>query len=154
MLTQTLKDVALTEFVARTSDPRNRRRLTSKLVEDSFAVAEQFVDAQAAYDAGQPIASADKTKPNPSPVMVQQWDPFMGRPKVNDAGKPVMIEIKPDVTCWTSLPFGYHHVQACLMGRLELGLPLPDIDWTMEEGFAIAKLAQEAGVDNPLESVA
>ena len=153
MLTQTLKDVALTEFVARTSDPQNRRRLTSKLVEDSFVVAEQFVDAQAAYDAGQSIASADKTKPNPSPVMVQLWDPFMQAPKVDDNGKPVMIEIKPNVGVWPAgLPFGHHHVQACLIGRLELGLSLPNIDWKMDQEIAIKSMAAEIGVANPLEA--
>ena len=146
MLTQTLKDVALAEFVARTSNPHNRRRHPAKLVEDAFAVAQQFVEAQAAYDAGQSIASADKTKPNPSPVMVQQWDPFMGGPKVDDAGKPVMIEIKPDVTCWTSLPFGHHHVQACLMGRLELGLPLPDIDWTWRKVLRLRSWLKRLGL--------
>lgn len=152
MLTQTTKEIALNEFVARTSDPRNRRRLTSKLVEDSFAVAQQFVDAQSAYDAGNVIAPADRTKPAPSAVTVQLWDPESMLPMVRD-GQPVMTTVTPDVDAWfPGLPFDHHLTKANLIGRLELCLPLPDINWTMDQEFAIAKLADEIGVPNPLET--
>ena len=155
MLTETAKAIALNEFVARTSDPRNRRRLTSKLVEDSFIVAEQFVDAQAAYDARQrDIAPADNARPKPSPVDVQLWDPEAMAPMVKD-GKPVMITMTPDVEAFPAgLDFDHHFVQAHLIGRLMLGMPLPSCIWSMEQQFAIAKLASDAGVANPLESVA
>ena len=154
MLTETAKAIALNEFVARTSDPRNRRRLTSKLVEDSFIVAEQFIDAQNAYEAGNVVAPADRTKPAPSAVTVQLWDPEAMSPMIKD-GQPVMITMTPDVEAFPAgLDFDHHFVQAHLRGRLELGMTLPSCLWNMEQEFAIAKLAQEAGVDNPLESVA
>ena len=153
MLTQTLKDVALTEFVARTSDPRNRRRLTSKLVEDAFIVAEQFVQAENAYDARQrDIAPADNARPKPSPVDVQLWDPEAMAPMVRD-GKPVMTTVTPDVGAFPAgLDFNHHFVQAHLIGRLELGMPLPSCLWTMEQEIAIKSLAADAGVANPLEA--
>ena len=151
MLTQTTKDIALNEFVARTSDPRNRRRLTSKLVEDSFAVAQQFVDAQSEYESGNVIAPADNARPKPSPVDVQLWDPEAMAPMVRD-GQKVMTTVTPDVGAFPAgLDFNHHFVQAHLIGRLKLGMPLPSCLWTMEQEIAIAKLASDAGVPNPLK---
>ena len=152
MITQTIKDIALSEFVARTSDPRNRRRHPSKLVEDSFSVAQQFVEAEAAYEAGNVITPADKGKQKPSVVTVNLWDPVAMAPMVKD-GAPVMTNVMPDVDAFPAgLDFDHHFVQAHLMGRLELGMPLPSCLWTIEQEFAIAKLAAEIGVPNPLET--
>ena len=151
MLTQTLKDVALSEYVAQTSNPYNRRRHPAKLVEDAFAVAQQFVEAEAEYDAGNVITPATKTKPNPSPVDVKLWDPEAMKPMMKD-GKPVMITMVPDVDAFPAgLDFNHHFVQAHLMGRLMLGMTLPSCLWTMEQEFAIAKLASDVGVPNPLK---
>jgi len=154
MLTETIKSIALNEFVARTSDPRNRRRLTSKLVEDSFIVAEQFVQAENAYEAGNNVIAPERTRPAPSAVTVQVWDPEAMAPMVKE-GKPVMTTVTPDVGAYPAgLDFHHHFVQAHLMGRLELGMPLPSRPWTMDQEFAIRNLAANVGVDNPLESVA
>ena len=152
MLTQTLKDIALSEFVAQTSNPHNRRRHPAKLVEDAFAVAQQFVDAQAAYEAGNVIAPADRTRPAPSAVTVQLWDPEAMAPMTKE-GKPIMTTVTPDVDAFPAgLDFNHHFVQAHLMGRLELGMPLPSCIWSMEQEIAIKSLAADAGVANPLEA--
>ena len=67
-------------------------------------------------------------------------------------GKPVMTTVTPDVEAFPAgLDFNHHFVQAHLIGRLELGMPLPSCLWTMEQEIAIKSLAADAGVANPLE---
>ena len=152
MITQTLKDIALSEFVARTSNPHNRRRHPAKLAEDAFAVAQQFVDAQDEYESGNVIEPADNARPKPTPVDVQLWDPEAMAPMVKD-GQPVMITMTPDVEAYPAgLDFNHHFVQAHLIGRLMLGIPLPSRLWSMEQEIAIKSLAADAGVPNPLEA--
>ena len=110
------------------------------------------MQAENAYDARQrDIAPADNARPKPSPVDVQLWDPEAMAPMVRD-GQKVMTTVTPDVGAFPAgLDFNHHFVQAHLIGRLKLGMPLPSCLWTMEQEIAIAKLASDAGVPNPLK---
>ena len=50
------------------------------------------------------------------------------------------------------LVFDHQNNEAYVRGRLKLGLPLVERDWTDLERFKLARIADELGLANPLEN--
>ena len=84
-------------------------------------------------------------------VEVQVWQG--GRPSYNRDGQKVMRTIEAPASYDDGLVFDHQNNEAYVRGRLKLGLPLPLVerDWTDLERFKIARIADELGVENPLE---
>ena len=49
------------------------------------------------------------------------------------------------------LPLEHQDNQAFVRGRLKLNMELPDRAWTDLQRFKVARIAEELGVENPLE---
>ena len=82
-------------------------------------------------------------------VVVQVWQG--GRPSFHRDGQKVMRTIEAPASYDDGLVFDHQNNQAYVRGRLELELPIAERDWTDLERFKIARIADELGVENPLE---
>ena len=77
-----------------------------------------------------------------------------GRPVYDSNGKPVKRVVEAFVHGEYSeeLPLEHQDNQAFVLGRLKLKMELPDRAWTDLERFKLARIAEELGVENPLEN--
>ena len=82
-------------------------------------------------------------------VEVQVWQE--GRPSCNRDGQKVMRIIEAPASYDDGLVFDHQNNEAYVRGRLKLGLPLVERDWSDLERFKLARIAEELGVENPLE---
>ena len=82
-------------------------------------------------------------------VVVQVWQG--GRPSYHRDGQKVMRTIEAPASYDDGLVFDHQNNQAYVRGRLKLGFPLVERDWTDLERFKLARIADELGVENPLE---
>ena len=85
-------------------------------------------------------------------VEIHHWNEN-GRPSYHADGSKVLrvVESFVNENYDESKPLDHPKNSSLVKGRMKVGMPLPDRAWTDLQRFRLARIADELGLENPLE---